>query len=74
MPAHDGVGRDDDEHCFPVTPKAAKDNPEQPIYHSELRTGVLTLEHHELLSQGKVFNHQAPARVKQPQKQTYPDL
>ena len=69
MPAHDGVGLDDDERIGPAAPQRAKHDPEGAIGRGQTRSLLPPGPDGELLSQGEVLEHEALAiREEAPQQ------
>jgi hypothetical protein len=56
MPAHDGLGLDDDEGIGPVAPALPKCNPEQAVEVGKTRSGTFPFEGGDLLAQCKVLS------------------
>ena len=53
MPGDNGVRFNDYKDLFPCRPKPAEQNPESPILDAELMARLLSLEHTQLLTEGK---------------------
>jgi len=74
VPAHNRIGRYNHQSLLPGRPKAVQEHPEKFICGGESGTGVLALEHRQLLTQGEIFDQQTSAGAKQPQKDTQPQM
>jgi hypothetical protein len=72
VPAHHGIGRNDNQSVLPGRPKAAEEYPEELVDNGKSGTGVAALEHCQLLSQSEIFNQQNLARSKQPNQDASP--
>ena len=55
VPADNGIRLYNDKRCAPRTPKSGKQNPKEPIRHSNLWPPVCPFHYGQLLSKRKVF-------------------
>jgi len=70
MPAHDGIGLDQDQSLFPARPNPAQNPPKEFVGCVHLGTRTLAFEDGELLAQGQIFKKQIAARPDRPQETT----
>jgi len=61
VPADHGFRRDDDEGLLPAGPGSASNYPKEPVEGTKARSRMPTLQHGELLTQGKILE-EAPTR------------
>ncbi len=72
VPTHHGIGRYHNQSLFPRRPETTKDNPEELVHCRKPGTAALSLEHCQLLTQDKVFNHHSLARSKKAKEDAEP--
>jgi hypothetical protein len=56
MPAHNRIGRHDDERSLPGRPEAAQPNPEDFVDDAQLGASVLAFENGQLLTEGEILD------------------
>jgi len=56
VPTHDRIGRNHNQGLFPGRPEATQNNPEELVPRLEPGTGVVSLEHRQLLPQSEILN------------------
>ena len=64
MPTDHGFRQDENECVLPLRPETSNYNPEQFVERTELWSGMLAFQDHELLAEGEVFQQQAAASAK----------
>jgi len=65
MPAHDGLGLDDNQGIRPAIEDGAQSHPEQSVAAPEVRPGAATFEQSELLAQGENLQTEVVAGAKE---------
>jgi hypothetical protein len=63
VPANNGLWAHNNQGLFPSRPVPLRKNPEELVKRGEARSGVLALQHGQLLPKGKVFEPEVPVRA-----------
>jgi len=69
MPANDSLRLDQHQRLLPSTPEAAGEYPEDSVNRSHPGSGMLALQHGQLLPEGEIFQAQASMRLQTTGKQ-----
>jgi len=72
MPANDRLRIDQHEGLLPSTPEMAGEYPEDFVNRSHPGSGMLALQHSQLLPESKIFQEQASMRLQAAGKQAKP--
>ena len=63
MPAHDRLRMDEHERLLPSTPETTCEYPEEFVNRSHPGSGMLALQHGQLLPESEIFQEQASMRL-----------
>jgi len=72
MPADDRLRMDEHERLLPSAPKTTGEYPEDFVNRSHPESGMLALQHGQLLPESKIFQEQASVRLQVAIEQTQP--
>ena len=72
MPANDRLRIDQYQRLLPSTPEMAGEYPEDSVNRSHPGSGMLALQHNQLLPEGEIFQEQASMRLQTAGKQAKP--
>src|SRR5215471_20098496 len=72
MPANDRLRIDQHQRLLPSTPETAGEYPEDSVNRYHPGSGMLALQHGQLLPQGEIFQEQASMRLQAAGKQAKP--
>ena len=70
MPSDHCVGHDHDKSLLPTRPELSGNDPEQFVERTESWPTASSLQNHELLAKGQIFEQDVAAAAEKPQKQT----
>ena len=72
MPADDRLRIDEQERLLPSTPETTGEYPEDFVNRSHPGSGMLALQHGQLLPESEIFQEQASMRLQAAGEQTQP--
>src|SRR5215472_5577849 len=72
MPVHDCLRIDEHQRLLPSTPKTTGEYPEDFVNRSNPGSGMLALQHGQLLPEGEIFQEQASMRLQAAGEQAQP--
>ena len=72
MPANDRLGIDEHESLFPSTPETAGEYPEDFVNRPHPGSGMLALQHGQLLPESEILQEQASTRLQAAREQAQP--